>query len=328
MATKVKTGNRAGLVNPVAPVSERRTTVQEGGVPNRQTLAAPVLASLGLSLGDADVTDELLEAAPTFGNMLKTVGVAVANAQRALDESVIQTVQKMVDSKVQIATEVVQFLNDDGLPDASKTEVVTQEVSLISLATPPLHEWKQVALTMDLDVSEIDARAGITFKQEQATLGLQFGVGGFGASGSVSFDSTSIDSRFRSDFARGTLTLDATLGPRATTKFQDPVKILKGPLISVSVGALRTDKNAGVRTVSLDIKVRKGNGDVNSGKPLEITAPGLLSSLSDSGITRTSDGGLNAELTRTIGSGDPPPPQQFTVTITMRQIRRVLQVAV
>jgi hypothetical protein len=313
----------------VEPLAEQRITARERRVPRRPSRRAMAVdaATANGSPGDADVTDELLEAAPTFGNMLRTVGVSVANAQRALDESVVETVKKMAGTYVQVATEVVQYLNDLGLPDASKTEVVTHDVSLLSLATPPLHEWKSVVVTMDLDVSEIDARAGITFKQTGGNLSLQFG-GGFSGSGAVAFDSTSIDSRFRSDFARGRLTLDGTLAPRTTTKFPDPVKIVKSPMISVSVGALVTDKTAGTRTVSLGITVLKDNGAVAPGKLLEIAAPGLLAGFDSNGSTTDLKGQAKAILTRNIGTADPaPPPQQFTMTLTMKQVRRVMQIA-
>src|SRR5512133_3233449 len=94
------------------------------------TLATPVGAS-ALGLG-ADVSGELETIAPTFGTILAAIGDGVANAQTALDKSVVDTVQALANTKITVVSEVVEVLDDDGLPDVEQTQLITQNVSVLN----------------------------------------------------------------------------------------------------------------------------------------------------------------------------------------------------
>jgi hypothetical protein len=78
------------------------------------------------------------------GNVLASIGSAVAVSQKALDKSVVDTIKKLNDKKIKVVTAVRQELTDDGVPDASKTTLVTNELSVLSLFTPEFHEFKEL----------------------------------------------------------------------------------------------------------------------------------------------------------------------------------------
>ncbi len=63
---------------------------------------------------------------------------------------------------ITVVTDVVQELNDDGLPVPTATQLVTQNVSLINFVRPTAHQWSHVALRMDMTVGAVDNERGIT----------------------------------------------------------------------------------------------------------------------------------------------------------------------
>ena len=124
--------------------------------------AGPVAAGGFAGTGLLDVADTVagkLDAiAPTFGEILKSVGTGVAKAQRALDDSVRDTVKKLSDTKIDVITDVIQRIDDDtGLPlEPTDDDLIKQKLSVLNFITPSVQEWKYVALSMDMSVGGFD----------------------------------------------------------------------------------------------------------------------------------------------------------------------------
>ena len=100
----------------------------------------------------------------------------MADSQAALDQGVIDTVNTLGNTNITVVTDVIQHLNDDGEPDPALTELVTTDLSVLNFFTPTIHEWKRVALSMDLSVGAFSESDGLTFNAEQSG----GGVGGVG----------------------------------------------------------------------------------------------------------------------------------------------------
>ena len=257
--------------------------------------AGPVAAGGFAGTGLLDVADTVagkLDAiAPTFGEILKSVGTGVAKAQRALDDSVRDTVKKLSDTKIDVITDVIQRIDDDtGLPlEPTDDDLIKQKLSVLNFITPSVHEWKYVALSMDMSVGGFDSKTGMkftsaSFNTSRQSSGLFFGFVGVGSTtASASFNAVRSNIEREGEWASGRVQLDAMLGPRRTTKFPVPASVEIGPQIFTAQGRT-TDVKSGVgasavlteRNVEVTITVLKASGEPNSGKNPAIEATGLL----------------------------------------------------
>jgi hypothetical protein len=318
------------MASPVERVSTKRRKVRAipgsmGGPLQSAGAGGEFLQTAGGSPAglSADVTDELAQAAPTFGNLLRSIGTAVVASQQALDKGVVDTVNSMADTTIEVATTVIQHLDDDGLPNAEATEVITQELSLLNYAMPTVHQWGHVALSMDLEAAQVDSKSGLTFKQAGGSLGFGAGGGaGWGASLSLMFGSTSIDSRSEASWAKSQIMLDAQLSPRRTTKLPDPVKMRKGPIIIIN--AERKDdadmtKSDALRRLEVTITLLKATGEKHAGKTLLVDA-GVFGPRG--GLTEP-DGKLPLI---TLERKAPLPEGKFSITVTFGEMSREIVV--
>jgi hypothetical protein len=243
-------------------------------LPTGSILAGSALAPLGSSALalDADVSGELAALAPTFGDVLSSIGNGVARSQEALDRGLVQTATTLSNTNITIVTDVIQELNDDGLPVPEATELVEETVSLINFVRPTAHEWSHVALSMDLSVGALDEERGMTFRSRMSSnrgtnVGLFFGFLGIGVS---SFRSASTfrssESEFEANWAEGRVRMDAMLRPRNVEGFDPPATVTIGPQLFVSQGSVRETVNQGVvtaRAIDLLITARKADGSAN-----------------------------------------------------------------
>lgn len=309
------------------PVARRRS----GGIAPRRSSRAPALpvgAGSGLLALAADASGQFDALAPNFGNILSSIGLGVANSQAALDRGVINTVNRLSNTKITVVTEVVEQLDDNGLPDVAQTQLVTNELSVLNFVTPTVHEWKRVSLQMDMNVGAMDDETGMSFsvsrdRSSMANVGLFFGIIGVGyMSNSSDFRYVNSNSHREAQWSNGSVQMDATLGPRRTTKFPVPATVTIGPQLFVSQGAITETKVANVvteRAVDLLISVRKASGAVNPAKNIELDAAGLLPSFSStapfSGTTTNSDGQCEVTLRRPIFFGFSNPAKR---SLTLR----------
>jgi hypothetical protein len=326
--------------NPTPP----RARPRAGGIklPVPQAAGLPVGGAGGaslLALG-ADASGQFDAVAPTFGNILSSVGLGVAASQEALDRGVIDTVRTLAGTKITVVTEVIEQLDDDGLPDVEQTRLVTNELSVLNFVTPTVHEWKHVALSMDMTVAAMDDTTGAQFSVTRnatsaANVGLFFGILGVGyLATSSSVRSMTSDAQRETQFSQGSVQLDAMLAPRRTTKFPVPASVSIGPQIFVSQGSVVDTVAGGVltaRSVDVVISVRKASGAANPSKDLELDAAGLLPSFSTTapftGSRTNADGQCKLNLRRVINFGFSQPVKR-TLTLRLGDISKTFDLVI
>lgn len=325
-ATKTKTAS--SIRSPVAGsamAGSLAPAVPTGSIAGRMPPAA--LFSTSLAEMNADVSDEIGDLAPTFGDVLLSIGTGVAESQDALDQGVVDTAKALSDTKVTLVTDVIQSLNDDGLPVVENTQLVTHEVSLINYVTPTVHEWSHVALSMDLSVGEMNRERGVSFSQKQnrgsvGGVGLFWGfLGWFGHSQSETSTYYSSNQRMEADWSKGQVRVDAQLRPRDIGQFPTPAEVSIGPQIYFSLGSVSEGVSGGVvttRSVDMIVTVRKANGDENPLVNIAIDSGPFRQSFSTedgfTGSTTNSDGQCKVTLTRDIPS--PRFLRSMTATVT------------
>ncbi len=301
--------------NRPAAATSASVPVPLGGVSARSApqLSDRLFSSSRLAAFEADVSDELGEVGPTFGDVLLSIGTGVADSQAALDQGLVTTAQHLSQTKISVISEVIQELDENGLPDADATQLIENEVSLINYVNPTVHEWKHMALSMDLNVGETDYERGMTFSREQRYIGAH-AVGLFwGFLGWFDMDDRTTETRQESridqetDWAQGQVRMDALLGPRATTKFPVPAEVAIGPQIYFSQGSVQETITSGVvtaRALDVLVRVRKANGDVNPNVNITVEAPFFSISYIDddtfNGSTTNAAGEVKVRLARNI----------------------------
>jgi hypothetical protein len=303
---------------------------QDGGVP--VGLDAATLA--------ADVSGQLKAVAPTFGQVLKSIGSGVAASQQALDQGVIDTVKELATTNISVVTDVIQHLNDDGEPDPAQTELVSTDLSVLNFFMPTIHEWKRVAIAMDLSVGAFSEKDGLTFHARQTADGLStFGAfwGFVGVGETHFFTNTQSSQRTHeqeSSWSQGEVRLEATLGPRTTQSFPTPTQVALGPQIIFSEGAVAETPVAGAgvnRSIDVQVKVLTHAGAANPNKAVIVEAGTLRIAFSTTapftGSTTNAQGDVLVTLTRNVpnaGAGPARVPvsvrlgdltQTFTLTI-------------
>jgi hypothetical protein len=205
----------------------------------------------------------------------------VAISQAALDEAAIETARKLSATKLDVAVVVRQGLGDDGNLKGDPV-VETRRLSLSNYILPTLHQWQHVALSMDLTVSELDATSGVKVRSGGASARLSAGVGSFSAAGEFNYSSLNAESRLRSDFANGTIRLDALLGPRDEFRFPEVADYAIGPQLRVTQVATSgkevpaagmVGRKAPHRTVTLTVSLFKSDGTPLTGKSIDVRVP-------------------------------------------------------
>jgi hypothetical protein len=312
----------------VAPVGGLVGT--DAGLPAAGSNGGGVLRAGGITLDvGADVTGQLDEAIPAMGNVLMAIGNGVASSQQALDQGVVDTVKTLNGTDITVVTQVIEHLNDDGIPDAGKTELITQDLSVLNFFMPTFHEWKNVSVSMDMIVGSFHQEQGLQFSQRQHT-DVQGGVGGFwGFLGWYATDESTTQTNINASSSQdviwkhGKVRVDALLGPRTTGKFPVPASVSVGPQIFITQGAAVEQKTGDVvtgRSVDLQIEVRKADGSVNPGKNIALNSAGLLPSF-PAGNTTDANGKVSVTLTRSITPGFGG-FRNFLVTASMNQVQR------
>jgi hypothetical protein len=316
--TKPQDPRKTTSANPQNPITE---LPRDGGVLATPTggIAAPTSGIVadasppgptgGVTLGvGEDVAKKLADNKGVFGDVLRDIGFSVAESQKALDQSVISGIKKLNDTKIKVVTQVVQELNDDGIPDASKTKLITNELSALNFFTPNFLEYKEVLLSMDLTVGEFHGEQGVKFHNEQESTsvggGGTWGFGGwFNLSHSRSEQNVAINNSQDVSWSSGQVHVSATLGERTTGKFPTPATVEIGPQIFVTQGAVAEQKTGEVvtsRSVDVMIEVRKVDGSpMQQGVNIVVETAGLLPSFTDGSATNA-QGRVNLKLTRSL----------------------------
>jgi hypothetical protein len=342
---KPKTRNRKAATRQAVPtgklVKASRATppVASGSLDAMALAAIPTgAASESLALA-ADVSGEFAALTPTFGDLLVSIGTGVANSQAALDNGLVESAKLLNQTKVKVITEVVQELNDDGLPVLSETELPSQEVSLINYVRPTIHQWEHVALSMDLSVGAMDRETGLTFTKRQSTsshsqVGLFWGfLGWHHLEGTTRTNEVTQQSRQEADWATGQVRLDAKLAPRNMGEFPKPFNASIGPQIYFSQGGQQETKSGGIvvsRSTDLVIKVLKASGEVNDGVTILFDAERFRFAFVDDdtydGNTTNTDGEVKLTVTRDIPNANFSQAITGVVTATLGHINKSYEI--
>lgn len=302
-----------------------------GGVPSG-------LFTTSLGLG-ADVSQELLDLSPTFGDVLLSIGTGVADSQTQLDKGLVDSAKQLSNTKIDVVTDVIQVLDEDGLPSVKDTTLIKNNVSLINFVNPTVHEWKSVALSMDLSVGALDNESGMSFNAKQwknnaHAVGLFWGfVGWFDTDSQTQTQDSTRHSRQEADWATGQVRMDALLAPRRTTKFPVPAQVIIGPTINFSQGSVHetiSNKVVTARFIDILISVRKADGSVNPGKKLEAETDRFAFSWIDTapftGSKTNPEGQAKLRITRDIPNPIFAKPSKVKLSVRLGGVAKDLEV--
>lgn len=229
----------------------------------------------------ADVTDEMLSSAQTFGDVLESFGNAIVTSEAAFIESFVESAKQLSQTKLEVPVAVRQDLDDDGNLSGDPT-VDTRTLSLSTLILPTLLEVKHGALSMDLVVSELDMTTGIHVKSGGASASFTKAGVGFSAAAAFNYSSVDAESRFKADFATGAIRLDTLFGPSAAARVPDINDYAIGPQILVTQAATAGPASAGppatpaFRKVTLTVKLLDRFGNEITGKSVDVRLPAEL----------------------------------------------------
>lgn len=224
-----------------------RRAARKGDAPARNGETSPdigaeaLVAPIGLR---ADVTPQLIKAAPAFGDVLRSIAHAVSVTQTALDDAALESLKTLAGQQVQVPVLVEQTLDDDGIP--TTVEIKTESVPLTSIITPSMQQVDQLTLRMDMRVQKFDATSGIRFNQNMASAGVSYQGHKFGFG--VAVNNTNINSQFSSlsEFSEGSVVVSMDIVDR--TGFQIPTPLQYGIGSNLSVRLLGVTQSVATTT--------------------------------------------------------------------------------
>jgi hypothetical protein len=267
-----------------------------------RAFTARAARGVSTTAGKADITAQLQESAPAFGDVLRSIGHAVAVTQTALDDTALESLKALAGQQVQVPVLIEQNLNDDGTPDTTPGGVVITSVPmpLTSIINPSMQQVNQMTLRMDMRVQSFDATSGIKFNQNIASAGVSYSRGNFGFA--MSMANTNVNAQFSnmSDFASGSVMMSMDIGDR--TGFQIPTPLEYGIGASLLVrlkkvsqvtvpGATADDPAVTTRTAEILVKRVSKDGsvsDLDDGEYEVTVPPGLLFDTATKGTLKIS----------------------------------------
>ena len=294
---------------------------------------APVTAS------EADIVNELEKGGPAFGGFLKSVGLAVAETQEALDKTLAKTAETLSTTEINIVAVFEQEIDNEGNMGASKMHM--QKVPLIAYLMPTAYAFREVHLRAEMDVSEFNVANGLNIKKNHVDFNLnakaKYGIGGFGVSGgtnlNVTHDDVGVNASSSQDRAAGKLHLEATLEPRTDVRLPQPYIVQKGPKLRLLLQKREDLDAAGNpvangapvagRRLTIGVELLKVNGEGLDGASLDLSCSDPTLSYEISGATA---GGGKATITirRTGAAFDPAK----TVTAEVRAWKNLITASV
>lgn len=316
------------------------------------TLDATVPAATGdisddpVRAAQASVVDELAKGGPAFGAFLRSVGLAVAETQAALDKTLVETSKALSEAKVQTVAMFTQELKEDGTFD--KATPITEELPLIAFVQPTAYQFTQVHLTADMEASEFNTANGFNIKKDSTDFnfnaqGSYSMFGGFGGSAGTDLTIKSDETKERKSSserkAAGKLHMEATLEPRPAFALPQPFVVQKGPKIQLMVtdrkeldkdGNETTDpKLVTQRTVTAVATLLDKDGKAVATRALDVACDSTAISLAvaDGGKT-TTDGTLTITLKRTGLTADTIAPVNAVLRVSMNLVNASVPVSV
>jgi hypothetical protein len=252
-AAKRGRGGRTAPAAAAAPAQRRGRTVAPPGM-------------------KANVTDKLQAAAPAFGEVLKSIGTAVAATQAAMDDAALESLKELAKQTVDVPVILEQLLDDDGLP--TDTNIITEKVTLASIIPPSMKQVERMTMRMDLTVGEFNATGGVKFNSRMSTVGANFSF--FNRGISAENTTTGVRSEFQqlSEFSTGSVSVAVEIGERTGFQIPTPAQYAIGPQIrgAITASAQTTPTAAAPeirRSVTMQFSIRLINGTLKT--PIALT---------------------------------------------------------
>ena len=135
----------------------------------RRAKGAAAPQKFATSTAQADATPQLTAAAPAFGDVLRSIGHAVAVTQTALDDAALESLKTLSAQNVDVPVLVEQFLLDNGEPGT--VTITKAPMPLTSIIMPSMQQVEQMTLRMDMRVEKFDLKSGRQIQPEHGERG-------------------------------------------------------------------------------------------------------------------------------------------------------------
>lgn len=297
---------RAGL----AAISTQRP-VRRLGATTPAAAATPVVTTAALT-----------DTSPAFGTFVKSVGLAVAEAQTALDKTLVDTAKALSETQIDVIAVFEQQIDDDG--KMTQGNAIVQKLPLVNYLMPTAYQWSRVYLQADMRVSEFSAANGfnIQAKSNSFSVGGNASYGAFSglsAGGGISYGTSSSQvaggTTASQDVSAGSMHMEATLEPRADIELPKPFVLQKGPELRLAAGSMVdvTDAETGQKVighkVTITAELKGSSGALLAGKLLEVRLSQPLPYTLEPLDGKTDpNGNLKVEITRSGAGVDPTKP--------------------
>jgi len=274
----------------------------------------------------AEITDELEKGGPAFGSFVKSVGLAVAEAQTNLDKTLVETAKALSDTQIDVIAVFEQEINDNG--EMTTGKVHKEKLPLINYIMPTAYKWDRVYLQADMKVKEFNGSNGFNIKGSSTsfTAGASGGYGlmqgGWNVRGDTRFTTggfqQSVDTSDSRDEAAGDLHLEAELVEREDIQLPRPFVLQKGPRLKVTAGARSDIMNGATppeaigRQVTLTVELRDKTNQPLANKQLEykVSQPLINYSTTPANGQTDANGQLRIELKREGAAFDRTKPAE------------------
>lgn len=282
-----------------------------------------------------DVNDGTRKAGLSFGRLLESTGLAVAESSRQLNEVGAEMTSKLASTMVDVIAAEVNQYNDQGQLVAAGTKTLTNKLPLINFIDPVFYEWTQVRLQGLFQATEFAASTETSTTVVTASAGKSntgpsffFGAGNNRFAFGVSHTSTDVDDSSGSSF--GLIRASALLQPKTDIGVPKPRQLVNAPSFAVVFGPDVTD-TATARKKEVSIQCFKSDGAKqaqNKVLPVSIEVVGAQwafnSSVTLDNGRPTLDGNgqfgivLEREFPTPPGEGAVPDKGQADATVTVR----------
>ncbi|MES2714538.1 MAG: hypothetical protein V4795_02155 [Pseudomonadota bacterium] len=234
--------------------------------------------SMTLDLSDsADVNDATKKAGRSFGKLIETTGLAVAESQRQLNDVGAAATLALAskDAMVDVIAAQVNVYDDEGNlvapgavdPDTpASTGTLTQKLPLINFIDPVFYEWAQVRLqgmffAQEFVASTETSSFGVSASSQAQNTGTSiiFGVGSNKSSLSLGGSGSDVDTENAQSF--GHIRASALLQPKTDIGVPKPRQLVDAPSLSVRVSAdVDDDSEPGTRLKQISVLWFKRDG--------------------------------------------------------------------
>jgi len=286
-----------------------------------------------------DVNAGTKAAGLSFGRLLETTGLAVAESSRQLNEVGADMTTALSSTMVDVIAAQVNTFNDQGQLIASGTKTLTNKLPLINFIDPVFYEWTQVRLQGLFQATEFAASNETSTTVVTASAGSSntgtgffFGAGTNRFSFGVSNVSTDVDTATESSF--GLIRASALLQPKTDIGVPKPRQLLNAPSFAIVFGPDVTDVPAGAPTArrkEVSIQCFKSDGSKQPAAkvlPVSLEVVGAQWSFAASVVldagrpTLDANGQFGIVLERQFptppGEGAVPDTAQAETTVTVR----------